>query len=382
MGAMPRTGIALRATAIFFAACLFMAVGCGSGKFFVPTCQQTNSCGGGSGTNSSYAYVANATLGTLAAFPLPTKPFTSLTGKTYTLGTPPSAIAATPKGTFLYVATVAGPVFVYSIASDGTLTLGNSGAAVVTALLPTWISVDPSGTWLFIVSSSSPQLLEFQINTTTGTLTQVGQGTTLNSGSPTQVYVTPNGQNLYVGLGLGGLDAFSFASSSGALSNHLHYAAKGVSADNAIAADTKSAFLFVGEAGSGIRVFSIGTAAALTEISGSPFQSQLGPASIVVDPTNSHVYVANRTDSVITGYTLATTGALTALSSSPFQTGTGPSAMSLDSTGKYLLVTCVGGSPDLQVFSFDASDPGKLDSVATTATGTGAAGAISLSVVP
>ena len=62
--------------------------------------------GGGNGTYSSYAYVANATTGTLAGFPVPTATFTTLTGTTYTLGTTPFALAATPKGTFLYVATL------------------------------------------------------------------------------------------------------------------------------------------------------------------------------------------------------------------------------------------------------------------------------------
>ncbi len=386
IGIKSRTG--LRGAAILFVVCIPVLLGCGSGKFFLPTCQETNTCsgggGGGSTTNSSYAYVANATLGTLAGFPLPTAAFTSLTGTTYNLGSTPSALAATPQGTFLYVATLAGPVVVYTIASNGTLTLGNGGDSVTSTFTPVWMTVDPTGNWLFLISSSTTTLLEYQINTTTGVLTQVGQGTALNTGSPTQVYVTPNDQNVYVALGTGGVDTFSFTSSSGALSNHLHLNPlnSGGAADNAITADKNSSFLFVGETGSNVRVLKIGTGGSLSEVSGSPFASQLGPASIVVDSTNAYVYVANRTASVITGYTLATTGVLTPLSSSPFQTGTGPSSMSLDSTGKYLLVTCVGGSPDLQVFSFDATTAGKLDSVTTAATGTAAAGAISLSVVP
>jgi 6-phosphogluconolactonase len=362
-----------------------MLAGCGSGKFFVPTCQETNSCGGGSTTYSSYAYVANSTQGTLAAIPIPTGTFTSLTGTSYNPATPLNALAATPKGTFLYVATALGSVVVYSIGTNGALTLGNGGNAVVQTLNPIWMTVDPSGNWLFIISSSISALLEYQINTTTGTLTQVGQSTgiALTAGTPTQVYVTPNDQNVYVGVGTGGLDSFTFDSSTGAVSNRASTGTRIPStSDNAITADNNSAFLFVGEAGSGIRVFQIGSGSSLTEVAGSPFQSQLGPKSIVVDPTNTYVYVANSTANVITGYTLAANGGLTALSSSPFSTGIGPSSMSLDSTGTYLLVTCVGGSPDLQVFSFDATSGGTLDSVATATTGTAPANAISLVVVP
>jgi 6-phosphogluconolactonase (cycloisomerase 2 family) len=92
--------------------------------------------------------------------------------------------------------------------------------------------------------------------------------------------------------------------------------------------------------------------------------------------------VANKTADVITGYTLGTGGTLTPLSSSPFTTGFLPIAMSLDSTGKYLFVVNSGGSPDMQVFSFDATTAGKLDPVASVATGTDPAGAVALSIVP
>jgi 6-phosphogluconolactonase len=79
---------------------------------------------------------------------------------------------------------------------------------------------------------------------------------------------------------------------------------------------------------------------------------------------------------------LGTTGTLTPLSSSPFATGSAPNAMSLDPTGKYLFVVNSGGSPDMQVFSFDATTLGKLDLVTSVATGTDPTGAVALSVAP
>ncbi len=384
-----------RRPAIVLAICIPTLLGCGSGKFFIPVCQANNTCsssggggGGGASTYGSYAYIANATAiasgaqGTLAAFPIPKQAFTSLNGSSYTLGTPPSAVAASPKGTFLYVATLSGTVVVYSIGANGVLTGGNQ---VVNVLTPTYMTIDPTGNWLFIIANNSSQLLVFQIDTATGAVVQTNQGTiALSNGTPTQVYVTPNGQNVYVGLGLGGIDSFSFSPTNGVLANHLHYNSllPGGSSDNAIGSDSKSTYLFVGEAGTGIRVLTIGNGGALSDISGSPFQTQLGPAAIVVDPTNTYLYVANRTANVITGYTIGSTGTLTALSSSPFQAGAGPSSMSLDSTGKYLLVTSINGNPDLEVFSFDTTTAGKLDPVASVLTGTDPAGAISLAVAP
>jgi DNA-binding beta-propeller fold protein YncE len=375
---------ALRSLGVVFAAGLLFLGGCGSGKFFIPTCQETNSCGGGTTTYGSYAYIANQTVGTLAVFPIPKTTFTTLPGSTVTLGALPSAIAATPKGTFLYVATAQGGVVMYTIGTNGALTLGNNGSAVVSALLPTYMTIDPSGNWLFIVSSSSNQLLVFQINATTGLLAQSNQSPVpLNTGSPTQIYVTPNDQNVYVGLGAGGLDGFSFNSANGALSNHIHLAplTSGGAADNAIAADNTSTYLFVGETGSNLRVLKIASGS-LTEVTGSPFKTGLGPKSIVVDPKNAYVYVASSTSNNITGYSIGTGGALTALSTSPFATGSAPAALALDSTGKYLLAICNGGTPDLQVFSFDATNPGALDSVVGVSTGSDPAGPISLAVVP
>lgn len=372
----------LRAAIIFFAIGLLFIGGCGSGKFFVPTCQETNSCGGGGNTTyGSYAYIANQNVGTLAVFPIPKTTFTSLPGSTVTLGAIPSAIAGTPQGTFLYVATSQGPVVMYTIGVNGALTLGNNGNAVVNALLPTYMTIDPSGNWLFIVSSSSNQLLVFQINQTTGLLAQSNQSPVLlNSGSPTQIYVTPNDQNVYVGLGAGGLDGFTFNAANGALGNHIHLAplSSGGAADNAIGSDNTSTYLFVGETGSNLRVLKIGVGS-LTEISGSPFQTDLGPRSILVDPKNAYVYVANSTAGNITGYSLGSNGALTPLSTSPYATGSLPAALALDSTGQFMLAICTGGSPDLQVFSFDATSPGALDKVVGVPTGSDP---VSLAVVP
>jgi hypothetical protein len=41
-----------------------------------------------------------------------------------------------------------------------------------------------------------------------------------------------------------------------------------------------------------------------------------------------------------------------------------------DKTDAYLAVICAGGNPDLQVFQFDATTAGALDSLATAKTGT------------
>jgi 6-phosphogluconolactonase (cycloisomerase 2 family) len=97
-----------------------------------------------------------------------------------------------------------------------------------------------------------------------------------------------------------------------------------------------------------------------------------------MDSTGAFLYVANKTASNISGFSLGINGGLTALASSPFTAGTTPIAMTLDQTGKYLAVVSTGGSPDLRIFSFDATTGGKLDTVASATTGTDPVNAIAV----
>lgn len=355
----------------------------GCGGFFIPVCQAYGTCNT-TPTSANYVYVANQTTSNIAGFSLTSGQLAVLTGSPFALNGPPTAMVATPSGSLLYTALASGSVYVYTIGTGGVPTAGNNGTPVASTLLTTNMAVDRAGSWLFLVSSSSPQLSEYQINTSTGALTSPTTPTyALTGGAPTQIYVTPNNQTIYIGLGTGGLDVYTFNSSTGVLSNHQHLNSLNTTtgADNAVGSDANSKYLFVGETGSGIRVFTIGTNGALAEISGSPFASGLGPSSIAMDPTNSFVYIANKTASTVAGYSLsATTGKLTLLSASPFTAGAGPIALSLDATSTYMLAVSIGGNPDLQVFSFDASTPGKLDAASNATTGTDPTGPIAVAV--
>ncbi len=340
---------------------------------------------------ASYIYVANATASTLTALSLSSGKLTALSGSPYTLGTAPSAIATTPKGSLLYVASSSGDVYVYTVGTNGALTVGNSGNSVAyVGLTPAYMAIDTTGTWLFIISNSAPEMFEYQINSTTGALTAPAGNPTSKvtlSSNPAQIYITPNNQYVYVGedpsssgSSVGGTDIFTLDATNGALGNQLHFNAKNPSSggDNAISSDANSKFLFVGETdsgsngSSGVRVFNIGTGGSVTEVTGSPFTTglYLDPVAIAMDPTNAYVYVASHASNNITGYSLGSTGALTLLSTSPFTAGTTLAAMSLDATKQYMVVIASGGNPDLQVFSFDATSPGKLDPIANSATGT------------
>jgi 6-phosphogluconolactonase (cycloisomerase 2 family) len=106
---------------------------------------------------------------------------------------------------------------------------------------------------------------------------------------------------------------------------------------------------------------------------------------VVLDKTGTYVYAANRTDGTVSGYTIvpgATTAALslTPLSGSPYTSGAGVQSIGIDSTGKYLLAVAVNGSPDLTMYNFDITVPGKLIPATSIATGVDPAGAVSLAL--
>lgn len=102
--------------------------------------------------------------------------------------------------------------------------------------------------------------------------------------------------------------------------------------------------------------FNIGS---LTLIGGSPFQTQLGPTAIVINPAHTFGYVSNAVSNTISGYTFDLNGSMIANGSQ--STGPDPVAMAIDSGGKFLFVANQG-TPEpafapgyLSVFSISAS---------------------------
>jgi 6-phosphogluconolactonase len=349
-------------------------VGCG--KFFV---KEGNTPTG----SGNYFYVANTTALTIAGFSVGTSNISNTSNSPYDLGVAPSAMTVTPSGSFVYAATLAGAIYGYSVGSDGSLTLLNSGNALITGISPIAIKVDPSGKWLIAVDLT-PAAYVFAIDSSSGLLTQQGNAVNLDAGSPNHIVFTPNNSLLYISLGTGGVDICTFNVSSGVLTKTnqiLKPKATGY-ADQGMAVDPGGKYLFVAETGAtAVRALSIATSGALTEVSGSPFSTGLGPSAVIVDSTGSYVYVTNRTDGTISGFTLASTGGLTKMSGSPFSTGSQPSDLVEDTTDTYIGVACAGGTPDFQVFTIGSSTgstPGALASFAksTASSPTGAAAVV------
>jgi DNA-binding beta-propeller fold protein YncE len=200
--------------------------------------------------------------------------------------------------------------------------------------------------------------------------------------TPTGLLITPNNSYVYVSLGSLGVQILTLGT-GGALAagnppSYVLPVSTSVSpSDRGLASDPLSAFLFVAEINTGLRVLSIGTGGSLKEVSGSPYAVGTGPIGVLLDTTGSYVYVANQGSNNISAFTLtAASGKLTAIAGSPFASGgVLPTAMVNDNSKKFVAVinsgsNGSGGNSDLQVFKFDTTTDGKLDPVSTGSTGT------------
>jgi 6-phosphogluconolactonase (cycloisomerase 2 family) len=367
---------------------LLLLSSCG-GKFF------PKETGGGGNTGSGdYLYIANTGTNpfSIGAFSIANSKLNALSGSPYDFGaSQPNALAVTPKNTFLYIGSIAGGIYGYSINSNGTLSILNSGNALVTGILPSALKIDSTGNWLIAaqgVAGTQGSAYLFSINTSTGALTSQGDPVTLDVGAPARIAITPNNQIVYISLGTGGVDILGFNASSGSLSlSQILHTKNSNNADYGLAIDPGGSYLFVTETGSvvngtsGLRVLKIAANGGLTELSTSPVQTDLGPVAVIVSASGSYVYVATRTNGRIDGFALSANGALTALPNSPYSTGTNPVDLVEDNSHTYVAVVCSGGTPDLQVFTIDttASTAGQLVSFATASTAsTSPAGAASI----
>jgi 6-phosphogluconolactonase (cycloisomerase 2 family) len=376
-----------RIPALFCLLLLGVTTGC---DFFVSQSNCTDCT-----VTGDYLYVANTNNTYLAGFGVSTAGALSvLTNSPYNNGVAAQSLAITPNNSFLYVATTAG-IYCYLINSDGSITVQNSGTVVASDVVATAMQVDSTGNYLLAagvgISVGAQAIGIYQINTSTGLLTALtgsplplytGNATTATVVTPTAMLITPNNSYVYVSLQALGVQVLTLGT-GGALSTGTTatilppLSTSSAPADYGLASNPTSTFLFVAEYNTGLRVFSIGTNGTLSEVSGSPYATGTGPTGVMLDPTGSYVYVANKGSNNISAFTLtAASGKLAVVAGSPFSSGGQlPIALVNDNQKKYVAVINNGnngtsGNSDLQLFSFDATVDGKLDPIATATTGT------------
>jgi 6-phosphogluconolactonase len=239
-----------------------------------------------------HLYVLNQSPGNISAFLLDpaagglsliSNPPGNPAGAISTFGTltAPSSMAITPNGALLFVTSPStGTVSAFGVNNgDGSVaevagspfTVGAAGAT------PTWVTVEPSGKFLYVADSANNAVLAFSIGSN-GTLAPVAGSPFATGGNPTHLAVSANGTLL-------------FASNAN---------------DN-----TVSAYVINGSTG------------ALGAVSGSPFATG-GRTPGYVLATGTHVYVAETATNDIAAFTIGPNGVLSAVKGSPFEVPVSP----------------------------------------------------------
>ncbi len=315
----------------------------------------------------------------------------------------PIALAVAPNGHFLYVSTTGG-IYVYTIASNGALTLGNTGEAVSSDLATT-MQVDATDSWLVDAISGSSNLNAVAINPSNGTLAVASETEQqfpggLPATTPTQLAISPNDSStcndcyVFVAMGTGGTEFIGFNPSSAnpfGNSGHLNLV-NSTGGDNAVAVDPTNRLLYVGETEvlpaatqtGGLRVFTVGTGG-VVEITGTgyPYASGgAGPSAILPSSDGSYLFVANRSISGSTGANIAEFSVSATTLTSIGTVAAGPQGeigLAEDSMSHFVLAVDFAGDPDLDAYTMSA---GALTSAIQSSTGTDPVEAVAVAALP
>lgn len=338
----------------------------GCGSFFT---KQTTTTTYGTSSTKDYLFVGNSNSssgGTLAGYAINSGVLTETAGSPVTLTYIPNVMHVRPGNDWLYVGNATtGGIFGFSVASTGVLTATNSGVSL-TADSPIAMDIDSTGTYLVVLENDYTTLTVYSINATTGYLTLLSQALATAGGTGAAVRFLPNDKFVYVATGTGGVSIFSF--SAGTLTN-TGYVLNGSSliSYNDICADSTSSHLVLAQSGTnaGIGVYTIQSTGALT--SGTSYSAGTAPYALSCDSTYNTVYSADKTGNAIFEYSLSGGGTLTQIGS--ISEGLTPFALAVDNSGDYLLSLNLGGSPDLEDYTFGTSGVLAADqSLASTGT--------------
>jgi 6-phosphogluconolactonase (cycloisomerase 2 family) len=367
-----------RAVPLFLSGLLLLN-GCGTGKFFTP---ENGNSGGGSGggggdtTSGNYLFVANAGANSVSGLGISsTGMLATLGGSPLNFSFTPTALTVSRDNKYLWVGTVS-QIFGFTIASDGTLSAMNSGNALSNANCAD-MQTSPDGKWLMVLDGSGNGIDLFSI-ASDGTLSIGPNGgigfTASGTVVPKQLRIAPSGGYVITAMGTAGELYFNFNTTTGILQYLNQTTPPGFTSDNAIAIDSTGTYVYEARSGNspGLVVNTIASNGVLVPTTSQTYTAGTQPYSVVLDNTGKYVYVANRGDNTISGWSIDVNAKLTAISGSPFASGVAVTSLGADSTGKYIAAAAYSGSPDVTLYGFDSTTAGKLNSVATSSTGTNA----------
>jgi 6-phosphogluconolactonase (cycloisomerase 2 family) len=301
---------------------------------------------------------------------------TPVAGSPFAPGVPtPDAITVDPQGKFVYFLSNSS-VFGFAInGTSGVLTAvpGSPFAPVAPNLVTMSIAIDPTSSFMYVTNFSQVQgtssISAYRLDATTGALTPL-TGSPFSSGlaEPSWISVDPSGAFLYVpsfDTTAGGIiEAFTIAPGTGVLSSlgstsarlFPHAPVQLAISSGTAAVTSRPAYVLVANSGSNdVSAYSVNPASGtLTAVSGSPFLAGTSPVSVSTDILGRFAYVANNGSNDISAFDVSpATGALIPVTGSPFPTGgTGPQSVVVDGPSEFVYAGN-SGSQNISEFSLN-----------------------------
>jgi len=284
--------------------------------------------------SAHFAYVANNGDSTIDWFTVQLPPVAGnylVQDGTYTKISSPLQVILHPNGKYMYVTDTPSDVYLLYINPDGSFdfpaaypaTLNEPQALAGSGKTSTFGVIDPYGRFLYVSDSVGNTIYGFTISQTDGTLTAItGTGATFttNLNAPQMLLVDPTGNYLFaINQSNNTVSVYSIDQSTGATAGEL----------TALTANT------------------IGTGAL--------------PQYAALDPSGTHLYVANGTDNSVSAYTVAA-GVLTQIGASATTITGAASVYSVvvDPADKFLYVLDAGILGNGQVFSYTIGAGGAI----------------------
>lgn len=334
----------------------------------------------GCSTSSHFIYATIPSTSELAVYR--EDPFsgtlTELAGTPYTIGDGAHSVVIHPSGKFLYVANPGqgeNDISLFDIASNGYLTEVPPRTAVSPlGVLPQLLLMDPSGNYLYVMNATSDNISVFSIDSKSGVLTQIaGSPFSVGGLTPLNMQLTPSGNFLYVSVAGGQPQTtngsiLGFSVNAGALQSlSPPLTPAGGENPNGLVVDPSGSHLYVANTQSNsISIFTISPPnmppGSLQEVIGSPLADIYNdPSFLLLDPKGQFLYVANQGSNNVAVYSIsATTGLPVALTTSTsafaFTTESSPSFLVEDPNGRYLFVGNQGNGAGVQAFGVNSGN--------------------------
>ena len=356
--------------------------GSGSGGYFASTSVVV--------LPSGLLYASNNNDGTVSGFSIDpmTGVLTAIAGSPFSgLGSNDMGIslAATPNGQFLVAGLGdSGNMMVFSIAGNGALTALSTvpnGAGSVDGM-----AISPNGQFLAAaLANVNPAVAIFSI-ASDGTLTLVGDFPETNQdsgGVVAGVDFTCDSSHLYGGEANGTgtiVDAWSIDSSGNLTAvSGSPFLAGGAVNSNVVWLSNDNLYLFASnQSANAVTSFTVNSDATLSLVAGSPFTAGSGQdfaAGLATDQSGSFLFTAGFPNDV-SGYSINSDGTLTLNPTSPFSTGQSGSLLSLAaypgrSCGPSASTTAVGSTLNPSVYGQSVSFTANVSPVSGAGTPTG-----------